>query len=82
MLNPVSRIVEIALRIKEEQIVRSCLARSSLVIFTAVVAITVPNFQGLVGLLGSVCYSLIHNIYPSVFYIRLVIVPFHRARQP
>ncbi|EER09968.1 Vesicular inhibitory amino acid transporter, putative [Perkinsus marinus ATCC 50983] len=74
LLNPVSRIVEEAFRIDEHQLFKSYLARSTLVAFTAITAIFVPNFEGLVGLLGSVCYSLIHNFYPSIFYIRLVLL--------
>ncbi|EER17545.1 Vesicular inhibitory amino acid transporter, putative [Perkinsus marinus ATCC 50983] len=83
LLNPVSRIVEVALRTEEHQIVKSCVLRSSLVAFTVLIAIFVPKFQGLVGLLGSVCFSLIHNFFPSIFYIRLVLLrqPKERSRQ-
>ncbi|KAF4675319.1 hypothetical protein FOL47_007936 [Perkinsus chesapeaki] len=73
LLNPSSRILEHAFNVKEGQFVKSCAIRSTLVAFTVIVAIFVPNFQGLIGLLGSVCFSLIHNFYPSIFYIRLFI---------
>mmetsp|Transcript_17611 Transcript_17611/g.14986 ORF Transcript_17611/g.14986 Transcript_17611/m.14986 type:complete len:127 (-) Transcript_17611:131-511(-) len=68
-----SVILEHAFNVKEGQFVKSCAIRSTLVAFTVIVAIFVPNFQGLIGLLGSVCFSLIHNFYPSIFYIRLFI---------
>lgn len=71
MMNPSCRIFEEWVGIKSNQIFRSVLLRSCLVAVTVLVAIFVPSFSALINLLGSICFSLIHNIYPSVFYLRL-----------
>ncbi|EER12423.1 10 transmembrane domain, possible aa transporter, putative [Perkinsus marinus ATCC 50983] len=45
--------------------------RSLLVVVTAVIAITVPNFSLQIDLLSAVTYTLIHLIFPPLFYMRL-----------
>ncbi|KAF4677726.1 hypothetical protein FOL47_010947 [Perkinsus chesapeaki] len=45
--------------------------RSLLVVITAVIAITVPNFSLQIDLLSAITYTLIHLIFPPLFYMRL-----------
>ncbi|KAF4651067.1 hypothetical protein FOZ61_010803 [Perkinsus olseni] len=71
LMNPSFRIVEKALKVTEKHILWSLLVRTIMVGFTILIPILVPSFQGLVGLLGSVCFSLIHNFYPIIFWLRL-----------
>ncbi|KAF4675316.1 hypothetical protein FOL47_007933 [Perkinsus chesapeaki] len=71
LMNPSFRIVEKALRIEDKNILWSILVRTIMVGFTILVPILIPSFQGLVGLLGSVCFSLIHNFYPTIFWLRI-----------
>ncbi|KAF4717967.1 hypothetical protein FOZ63_027292 [Perkinsus olseni] len=52
-------------------LVATCCLRSLLVVITAVIAITVPNFSLLVDYLSAVTYTLVHLIFPPLFYMRL-----------
>ncbi|KAF4695896.1 hypothetical protein FOZ60_003063 [Perkinsus olseni] len=54
--------------------------RSLLVVVTAVIAITVPNFSLQIDLLSAVTYTLIHLIFPPLFYMRLKHKSAGRAR--
>ncbi|KAF4673243.1 hypothetical protein FOL47_010780 [Perkinsus chesapeaki] len=45
--------------------------RSTLVVITAIVAITVPKFSFLVDLNSAITYCLLQMIFPPVFYMRL-----------
>ncbi|EER09969.1 Vacuolar amino acid transporter, putative [Perkinsus marinus ATCC 50983] len=71
LMNPSFRIVEKALNVTDKPIIWSLLIRTLMVGFTIIIPILIPSFQGLVGLLGSVCFSLIHNFYPVIFWLRL-----------
>ncbi|EER12427.1 10 transmembrane domain, possible aa transporter, putative [Perkinsus marinus ATCC 50983] len=52
-------------------LVATCSLRSLLVVITAIIAITVPNFSLLVDYLSAVTYTLVHLIFPPLFYMRL-----------
>ncbi|KAF4679066.1 hypothetical protein FOZ62_009172, partial [Perkinsus olseni] len=52
-------------------LVATCCLRSLLVVITAVITIAVPNFTLQVDYLSAVTYTLIHLVFPPLFYMRL-----------
>ncbi|EER12426.1 10 transmembrane domain, possible aa transporter, putative [Perkinsus marinus ATCC 50983] len=52
-------------------LVATCSLRSLLVAITAIITIAVPNFTLQVDYLSAVTYTLIHLVFPPLFYMRL-----------
>ncbi|CAB4019596.1 amino acid transporter AVT3B isoform X1, partial [Paramuricea clavata] len=73
MMFPVSRILEMRLFTdpKEGDYYKSSVVRSSLVLLTLVIVISIPSFSTLMALIGSSCCILLAFILPGLFHLRI-----------
>ncbi|XP_028412726.1 amino acid transporter AVT3A-like [Dendronephthya gigantea] len=73
MMFPVSRILEMRLfnDPKTADYYKSSVVRSSLVLLTLVIVLTIPSFSTLMALIGSSCCILLAFILPGLFHLRI-----------
>lgn len=76
VLNPTCRAAENMLGLStlkdaRKSLIYGSLVRSSLVVFTAIIAIYCGQFAALVDIIGSVSFALVHMVFPPIFYLKL-----------
>lgn len=71
IINPTCRKLEDKIAWSRENVYRGSIVRTSLVVFTALVAIFCGKFTALVDLIGSVSFACVHMVFPPLFYLKL-----------
>jgi len=71
VINPVSQTLEERLGIRNELSWSRCLLRSTLVLFGALIALSVQDFGKILNFIGALTVPLMCFIFPPIFYIRL-----------